>query len=100
MTTRRNFLKAGAAAAATGVVFCSCGLLQSAHAHQPARQKLPVIVGGKRVKTIDIHAHCAIPEASKLLGPLPPNTVRGGDEVVIDISKRLAAMDKIGRAHV
>ena len=69
MTTRRDFLKAGAATAATGVVFCSCGLLQSAHAQQPARQKLPVMVGGKRVKTIDVHAHCVIPEASKLLGP-------------------------------
>ena len=36
MTTRRDFLKVGAATAATGVVFCSCGLLQSAHAQQPA----------------------------------------------------------------
>ena len=31
MTTRRNFLKGGTAAA-TGVVFCSCGLLERAHA--------------------------------------------------------------------
>jgi predicted TIM-barrel fold metal-dependent hydrolase len=95
MTTRRDFLKAGAAAAATGVVFCSCGLLQSAHAQQPARQKLPVMVGGKRVKTIDVHAHCVIPEASKLLGvgPATSTTVRGADEVAIDVNKRIAAMD-------
>ena len=70
MTTRRDFLKTGAAAAASGIVFCSCGLLQSAHAQGaaqgPARQKLPVMVAGKRVKTIDVHAHCSIPEASKL----------------------------------
>ena len=91
MTTRRNFLKGGAAAA--GVVFCSCGMLHNATA-QAARQKLPVTVGGKRVKTIDVHAHCVIPEASKLLGPGAPNTVRGGDEVVIDMAKRLAAMDQ------
>ena len=95
MTTRRDFLKAGAAAATTGVVFCSCGLLQSAHAQQPARQKLPVMVGGKRVKTIDVHAHCVIPEASKLLGvgPATSTTVRGADEVAIDVNKRIAAMD-------
>jgi aminocarboxymuconate-semialdehyde decarboxylase len=93
MTTRRDFLKAGTATAATGVVFCSCGLLQSAHAQQPAGHKLPVMVAGKRVKTIDVHAHCVIPEASKLLGPAPAATVRGGDEVVIDINKRFAAMD-------
>jgi predicted TIM-barrel fold metal-dependent hydrolase len=93
MTTRRDFLKTGAAAA-TGIVFCSCGLLQSAHAQAPARQKLPVTVGGKRVRTIDVHAHCVIPEASKLLGDMgPPLPVRGADEAVIDIDKRLAAMD-------
>jgi aminocarboxymuconate-semialdehyde decarboxylase len=72
MTTRRNFLKGGVAAAA-GVVFCSCGMLHGASA-QATRQKLPVMVGGKRVKTIDVHAHCVIPEASKLLGPAPVNT--------------------------
>jgi predicted TIM-barrel fold metal-dependent hydrolase len=93
MSTRRDFLKAGTAAAAAGVLFCSCGLLKSAHAQQPARQKLPVMVGGKRVKTIDVHAHCVIPEATKLLGAIPANTVRGADEAVIDIAQRVAAMD-------
>jgi aminocarboxymuconate-semialdehyde decarboxylase len=91
MTTRRDFLKRGAGAA--GIVFCSCGMLHNANA-QASRQKLPVMVGGKRVKTIDVHAHCVIPEASSLLGPRPPNTVRGGDEVVIDMARRLAAMDQ------
>ena len=68
MTTRRHFLKTGTAAAA-GAVFCSCGLLQSAHGQQPARQTLPVMVGGKRVKSIDVHAHCHFHEAGALLGP-------------------------------
>jgi aminocarboxymuconate-semialdehyde decarboxylase len=93
MTTRRHFLKGGAAAVATGIVFCSCGLLHRAHAQAPARQKLPVIVGGKRVQTIDVHAHCVIPEAGKLLGSTPPSTVRGADEAVIAFDQRLAAMD-------
>ena len=97
MTTRRDFLKAGTAAAATGIVFCSCGLLQSAHAQQPTRQKLPVSVGGKRVKTIDVHAHCHFREAGALLGAdantvqLPP--VNGAAEAFIEIDKRLAAMN-------
>jgi hypothetical protein len=30
MTTRRDFLKAGTAAAASGIVFCGCGLLRGA----------------------------------------------------------------------
>ena len=50
MATRRDFLKAGAAAGATGIVFCSCGLLNDAHAQETGRQTLPVMVGGKRVR--------------------------------------------------
>jgi len=70
--------------------------LQSAHAEQPVRQKLPVMVGGNRVKTIDVHAHCHFREAGALLGAdaavqLPP--VNGAAEAFIEIDKRLAAMD-------
>jgi aminocarboxymuconate-semialdehyde decarboxylase len=97
MTTRRNFLKGGTAAAATGIVFCSCGLLQRAHAQQPARQKLPVMVAGKRVKTIDVHAHCHFREAGALIGDAGPaaqiSPVRGAEEVFVEMDKRLAAMD-------
>ncbi|MEI7873053.1 MAG: amidohydrolase family protein [Alphaproteobacteria bacterium] len=94
MTTRRNFLKASTAAA-TGIVFCSCGLLD-ARAQQPGRT-LPVAVNGKRVKTIDVHAHCHFREAGALLGAdaaaaqLPP--VRGAAEAFIEIDQRLKAMD-------
>src|SRR5260370_17458415 len=79
MTTRRDFLKAGTAAVTTGIVFCSCGLKQSAHAEQPVRQKLPVMVGGNRVKTTDVHPHRHFREAGPLLpahaaAHLPPPT--------------------------
>ena len=95
MTTRRNFLKGGTAAA-TGIVFCSCGLLERAHA-QGASRTLPVAVNGKKVKTIDVHAHCHFREAGALLGAdaasvqLPP--VNGAAEAFIEIDKRLKAMD-------
>ena len=90
MTTRRNFLK-------TGVVFCSCCLLDQAHAQQAGPAKLPVAVAGKKVKTIDVHSHCHFREAGALLGAdaasiqLPP--VNGAAEAFIEIDKRLAAMD-------
>ncbi len=96
MTTRRDFLKGGAAAA-TGIVFCSCGLLKSAHGQEPARQKLPIMVDGKRVKTIDVHAHCQFREAGALLGEegaklqLPP--VNRAEEAFVEIDRRLAIMD-------
>jgi predicted TIM-barrel fold metal-dependent hydrolase len=94
MATRRNFLK-------TGVVFCGCclldPLLNGAQAQQAGPRKLPVAVAGKRVKTIDVHAHCHFREAGALLGAdaaavqLPP--VNGAAEAFIEIDKRLAAMD-------
>jgi predicted TIM-barrel fold metal-dependent hydrolase len=104
MTTRRHFLKTGAAAAATGVVFCGCGLPHGAHAQQPARQKLPVVVGGKRIKTIDVHAHCQFREAGALFAASaaaqPATSLVDGRSrsdvaaaAFVDIDKRLAAMD-------
>jgi predicted TIM-barrel fold metal-dependent hydrolase len=96
MTTRRDFLKGGTTAAA-GLVFCSCGMLQSAHAQQPTRQKIPVMVNGKRVKTIDVHAHCQFREAAALLGDKGAESlvapVRGSEQVFMDMNERLAAMD-------
>ena len=97
MTTRRDFLKNGTAAAATGIFFCGCGLLRSAHAQEPARHKLPVTVNGKRIKTIDVHAHCNFHEAGALLGEegrrRQAGPINGAQETFIDLKQRLAAMD-------
>ena len=71
-------------------------MVHGAHAQAP-RQKLPVTVGGKRVKTIDVHAHCQFREAGAVLGDegarlqLPP--VNNAEAAFIEIEKRLAAMD-------
>jgi aminocarboxymuconate-semialdehyde decarboxylase len=79
------------------VVFCGCCLLDEAQAQQAGPRKLPVAVAGKRVKTIDVHAHCHFREAGALLGAeaaavqLPP--VNGAAEAFIEIDKRLSAMD-------
>ena len=100
--SRRDFLKA---TAATGIVFCSCALLDAAHAQQPAEQqraarsRLPVVVKGKRIKTIDVHAHCHIRDVEPLLGAeasilTPP--VNGAKEAFIEIEQRLKAMDRQG----
>jgi aminocarboxymuconate-semialdehyde decarboxylase len=71
-------------------------MVHGAHAQAP-RQKLPVSVNGKRVKTIDVHAHCHFREAGAVLGDeaarvqLPP--VNNAESAFIEIEKRLAAMD-------
>ncbi|MCC6887975.1 MAG: amidohydrolase [Hyphomicrobiales bacterium] len=94
-TTRRDFL-AKAGAAATGVVFCSCGMLDAARAQSPNRQRLPVSVNGRRAKTIDVHAHCHFREAIALMGNeaarVLPQT-KGAQEHFIVIEERLKGMD-------
>lgn len=56
----------------------------------PAARRREVVVSGKRVKTIDVHAHCAFPEANAVLGlPMRQAALGMGAE-------RLAAMDAQG----
>ena len=93
MTTRRNFLRG---AAATGIAFCSCGMLDAARAQQPKAARLPVKINGKRVITVDVHAHCYFHESINLMGDqadkvLPP--VKGVPEHFIVIEQRLKEMD-------
>ena len=98
MTTGSNLLQKGRSLA--GLIFHACGLHLSAqeHAHTaPAR--LPVMVKGKRIKTVDVHAHCYFQEALDIAGVkveqvVPP--VKGIPEHFIAgtaIEKRLADMD-------
>ena len=54
MTTRRDFIKA---AGASGIVFCGCAMRDVARSQGSDGQRLPVTVNGKRIKTIDVHAH-------------------------------------------
>src|SRR5712691_6893799 len=93
MNTRRDFLKRGTAA---GIVFCSCGMLDAARAQQPGAQRVPVTLNGKRVKTIDVHAHCHFREAVALTGEdesrILPRT-KGSLEHYIVVEQRLKGMD-------
>jgi predicted TIM-barrel fold metal-dependent hydrolase len=99
MSTRRHFLKGAGAAA--GVMFCSCGQFNAAHAAQQAPRHLPVMVAGKRIKTVDIHAHCLFQESLDLVSDdvkriMPQAQTRGAKEHFIVIEERLKAMDNMG----
>jgi aminocarboxymuconate-semialdehyde decarboxylase len=67
-TTRRDFL--GGAGGLAGAVFVGCDLLAggSARAQGAPVLRRAVTLNGRRVKTIDVHAHCAFPEAMALMG--------------------------------
>ena len=57
---------------------------------QPRRRE--VVVSGRRVKTVDVHAHCSVPEAMALLGmKLPTPSL-----LMADTGERLRAMDTQG----
>jgi len=58
MPNRRDFL--------TGILFHGCAL--KAFAQSKSARRRQVSVDGRRVKTIDVHAHCTIPEAVALMG--------------------------------
>jgi aminocarboxymuconate-semialdehyde decarboxylase len=65
MSTRRESVEGAADAA--GIAFVACGLTGAAPAQAQGRRR-EVVVNGRRVKTIDVHAHCAVPEAMALVG--------------------------------
>ena len=86
---------------AADVVFTGCSVTNAAPAQaQPGGRRRQVVVNGRRVKTIDVHAHCNIPQALDLAGPQEraaavPN-VRGATQQVIVVEDRLGAMDEQG----
>jgi aminocarboxymuconate-semialdehyde decarboxylase len=76
MTSRRDF-----------VFFVGCALLPQAHA-QPRRREARV--AGRRIKTIDVHAHCVIPEAEALMKHKP------APAYAVTWEERLQRMDEQG----
>ena len=83
MTDRRDFI-------AAGVAFVGCSLLGDARAQAAQTFRREVIVSGKKVKTVDVHAHVAIPEAMALAG------MKVGQQSLVMGEERLRAMDAQG----
>ena len=103
-----------ASSAMTSVTFTDCELLAAARAKaRPAARgkgrakagarspkmavvgrRRVVMVGGRRAKTIDVHAHCVIPEAYALLG-LKVDDHRGPGIGEVG-ARRIAEMDAQG----
>jgi aminocarboxymuconate-semialdehyde decarboxylase len=92
MTTNRREVLCCIAGTLTAVAFTGCGLVSPASAQGPQRRR-EVVINGKRVRTVDVHAHCHIPEANALMGlkvQLPslvisPERIKVMDEQGIDI---------------
>ena len=92
MPTRREFIRSASGAMA-GIAFVGCDLLAARDAQAQASgavRRREVVVSGRRVKTVDVHAHCAVPEAMALMGlKAEPQTLIMGQD-------RIRAMDEQG----
>src|SRR5712692_7291235 len=76
------------------IAFTDCsGVTPIQGSSQPAPRRREVVVNGRRVKTVDVHAHCVIPETLTMLG-LKPEAQRRG--LVMVVADRVSEMDEQG----
>jgi aminocarboxymuconate-semialdehyde decarboxylase len=84
-----------------GLVFTGChlptatpGYAEAPAGAQPRGRRREVVVSGRRVKTVDVHAHCGVPAAMALMGlkavpsllmSQPADRLRAMDEQGIDV---------------
>ena len=89
-------LTAPTAGTAGGLVFVACGAEAGPPAHAGSRRR-EVVISGKRVKTVDIHAHCAAPEALALMGlKLGGPALRTDLDMATEVALRIKTMDEQG----
>jgi len=97
-TGRRAFLNSVAEAA--GLLFVGCGLAGAAQPPRAAAARRRVSIKGKRITTVDVHAHCAVPRANELLRRAPPAPTQAQGSLLAlggePLAQRIAAMDAQG----
>jgi len=84
-----------------GLIPVACGVETGSgsgghtHTHPKKRE---VVVGGTKTRTIDIHAHCAVPKALELMGmkPLGGRGMREDLDMKGSLDLRLSIMDQQG----
>src|ERR1700730_3594380 len=78
--------------AALAFIPCAMTSVAPKPTSQPQSRRREVAVNGKRIKTIDVHAHCIVPAAAALINhPLEAPAL-----LMHDTSTRIAAMDAQG----
>ena len=77
-----------------GIIFTGCSMTNAAHAQPAGGRRRQVLMNGRRVKTIDVHAHCVVAEALALLD-MKVEDQRGPGIGEVG-SRRIAEMDEQG----
>src|SRR5690348_10838553 len=80
-------ISAGASAGAGGGSGTGSG--GDAHAHA---KRWEVVIAGKRIKTVDVHAHCIVPDAAKIIN----HPLEAPGLLWSNVGDRLAQMDRSG----
>ena len=106
MRNRRDFIKSVVGASA-GVVFTGCSICDAMAGGRPAQtgsgvKHKPVMVGNRRVKTVDVHCHVSVPEVTDLLKGtkierrLGAGLAQGGYDDAGLTPARIQTMDEMG----
>lgn len=101
MPNRREFIR-NAAGASAGMLFLGRGFSAAERSTQAAvaAKRREVLVGQRRVKTVDLHAHVSVPEAADLLKGTPLERRPGNPPNLYDdrgiTAARLQKMDEEG----
>ena len=102
MANRRDFLKVAAGATAgllaAGAPVPGARAAASQVGAQPGRRR-EVLLGGRRIRTVDLHAHCFVPEVWDLVKDTPLATVAKANltgYIALGNSQRLIDMDAQG----
>jgi aminocarboxymuconate-semialdehyde decarboxylase len=78
-----------------GLAFVGCSLSNASGTTAPAgtrARRREVVVNGKRVKTVDIHAHCIVPEAAAVIN----HPLEAPGLLWSNLADRIAEMDAEG----
>jgi aminocarboxymuconate-semialdehyde decarboxylase len=87
--TRRQFAKDAAGTVACVLLDSRFGF--AARAQPALSTRRQIVVGGRRVKTIDVHAHCVVPGVMEMVGQTTPTA-----QSVLMTTERLREMDQQG----
>jgi aminocarboxymuconate-semialdehyde decarboxylase len=91
LTASGGLVFTGCEISAGGAASSGGGSGHAGHAHAHAK-RWEVVIAGKRIKTVDVHAHCTVPDAAKVINhPLEAPALLWSD-----VGTRLAHMDKSG----
>jgi aminocarboxymuconate-semialdehyde decarboxylase len=78
--------------ALSAVAFIPCALASITPTAAPAGRRRETVINGKRVKTVDVHAHCIVPAAAAVIN----HPLEAPGLLMDDTSTRIAAMDAQG----